>query len=742
MTEPAATPPDGLELAQRCAAEGLRVLPIPHGRKHPTLKAWQDAATTDAATIAAWWSGLYAGHGLGLAPDQLPDGRWWFVVDIDQHGVDGAATWADLCDAHDGAPETVEATTGGGGAHLLFASPTEIRNGRLGDGIDIRGHGGQIVVEPTMHPSGQPYCWVDGSAPWERPIADAPRWLLAMLAPEPVTPERPALPSTTRMDRPGDVWAASTTWDELLTRDGWTYDYTNAEGESFWVRPGKDKREGASATTGYKGSDVLKVFTTSMSHAGLHADETYTKMGYLAATRYGGDFSATRAALEAQGYGTPAPDAAALGLTTLSAAPGAESYAEAVERGDWSPVDLSGALAGHEPPMPTVLCPSSGPPLFYEGRINSLFGESGTGKTWVALAAIVEAIQAGHNAMLIDLEDTPHGIVARLSALGLSDDQIAQQFDYVAPQTPWSAPAREMVAELVAARRHRLIVIDSTGEAMAMGGVKGNNDDEVASWFRHFPRFLADLGPAVLVIDHIPKASDAPQNFAIGSQRKLAAPNGAAYRVDAVKVPSKVDNGLLKIVCAKDRHGNHTKGQPAAMVHIDHQIDGSITVALTAPEAMPRGADGVARPTIYMEKVSRAIESTPKMSRRDVVAVVGGKDKYVSEALGILVAEGYVEAEPRVGRGGGFVYTSATPYRDDMSSHDMSKGVESASSEPRPNRGQPRPEAPGRGSDEPRPHAPSPTGQGRGSAPAPDVTFHEPRPADPGRGSAADWMEL
>ncbi len=641
MPEPTTTPPDGRELAQRCAAVGLRVLPIPHGRKHPTLKAWQDAATTDAETIEAWWSGLYAGHGLGLAPDQLPDGRWWFVVDIDQHGVDGAATWADLCDAHGDAPETVEATTGGGGAHLLFAAPAEIRNGRLGDGIDIRGHGGQIVVEPTIHPSGQPYCWVDGSAPWERAIADAPAWLLALLNPEPVERERPSLSAPARNDRPGDQWAAQTSWAELLERDGWTFDYTDASGETFWVRPGKDKRDGASATTGFMGSDVLKVFTTSMTHAGLNGDETYTKLGYLAATRYNGDHSAAAAALRALGHGDDLPSADALGLTALSGPSGAVAIAEAVERGDWSPFDLSGALSGTEAaPEPTLLAPPVGPALLYPGRVNSMFGESGTGKTWVALAAIVEVIRNGGCAMLIDLEDTPHGIVSRLRALGLTVGQITEQFDYLSPHTPWSAPAREVVAALVSERRHDLVVIDSTGEAMAMGGVKGNNDDEVASWFRHFPRFLADLGPAVLVIDHVPKAADAPSGYAIGSQRKIAAVTGAAYRVEAIKVPSRSTDGLLKVVCAKDRHGAHVKGQTAAMVGIAHGIDGSVVATLSAPDSMPHNNDGTIRPTIYMEKVSRVIEGTPGMSRREVVAAVGGKDKYISEALGLLVAEG------------------------------------------------------------------------------------------------------
>lgn len=741
MTEPAPAPPSGHDLAHQCARTGLRVLPIPHGRKHPTLKAWQNAATTDPATIDAWWTGLYHGHGLGLAPGHLDNDTWWFVVDIDQHGVDGAAVWADICDTYNYEPATVEATTGGGGTHLLYTAPHEIRNGKLADGIDIRGHGGQIVVEPTIHPTGQPYSWIDGQAPWQHPIEPAPPWLLAMLTPGP-EPERP-MTTAARTDRPGDDYAARTTWAEILEPDGWTHDRTAPTGESYWVRPGKNPRDGASATTGYKGSDVLKVFTTA--HPTLRADETYTKLGYLAATRHNGDHTAAARDLETRGYGTPPANPDTLGLTALGAVPGGESIAEAVERGDWSPIDLTDALAGAEPPMPTLLAPTSGPPLIYEGRVNSLFGESGTGKTWVALAAIAEAIHAGEHAILIDLEDTPHGIVSRLQALGLTPDQLTHQFSYLAPQTPWSAPAATAVTELVETLAPALVVIDSTGEAMAMGGVKGNNDDEVATWFRHFPRHLADQGPAVLIIDHIPKATDAPTLFSIGSQRKAAAINGASYRIDAVRVPSKTDNGLLRIVCAKDRHGNHTKGQTSAMVHIDHHIDGTLTLTVTPPDKMPTGPDGAPRPTMYMEKVSRAVEARPKMSRRDVVAAVGGKDKYISEALGILVSEGYVAADPRAGRGGGFVYTSLTPYRDDDHFHAIPERVEKPEPEPRPNRGPTAAHRPGRGSNEPRPLPPTPTGQGRGSDRPQDHQNNEPRPAPSGPRfeppAATDWMD-
>lgn len=87
-------------------------------------------------------------------------------------------------------------------------------------------------------------------------------------------------------DRPGDRWAESVSWRQVLEGDGWTYVRT-ADGVDYWTRPGKDARDGISATVGYKGSNVLKMF--SGSHPHLRQDETYTKFGYLAAVKFGND---------------------------------------------------------------------------------------------------------------------------------------------------------------------------------------------------------------------------------------------------------------------------------------------------------------------------------------------------------------------------------------------------------------------------------------------------------------------
>lgn len=289
--------PTVLDWALEYATYGWRVVPIGPGIKHPKVPAWQNAATSDPATIKNWWTGLYRDHGVGIATG--PASRL-FVLDVDvSFGKHGDDTLAELEERHGQLPATVEVQTGSGGRHLYYRYPADgrtVRNNastRLGPGLDIRGDGGQVLAPPTVHPNGTPYVWVIGQGPLEHRIANAPDWLLELVCeteseplPRPKTETSLPLPS----DPPGARWAATITWRQLLEGDGWTFHHEDQDGETYYTRPGKDRRDGPSATVGHKGSDVLKVFTTS--HPTLRPEETYSKFGYLAATRFAGDMRA------------------------------------------------------------------------------------------------------------------------------------------------------------------------------------------------------------------------------------------------------------------------------------------------------------------------------------------------------------------------------------------------------------------------------------------------------------------
>jgi hypothetical protein len=175
-----------MEAALKYAAHGLGVFPLQWGTKHPFggTNGVKDA-TTDPERIRQMWS-RFPNAGIGMAlSDELG------AVDIDQKkDKDGEATLAALTARHGDLPETVEQRTPTGGRHLLFHTPRPIRctadaPGRpspLGNGIDTRGEGGYIVVEPSRHPNGGTYRWAPGRAPGETPFAEMPGWMSELVA--------------------------------------------------------------------------------------------------------------------------------------------------------------------------------------------------------------------------------------------------------------------------------------------------------------------------------------------------------------------------------------------------------------------------------------------------------------------------------------------------------------------------------------------------------------------------------
>lgn len=642
-----------LDAALRYAANGWRVVPVLPGQKRPALSRWTDAATVEEKKVRAWWEDEHPGAGVGIVTG--PGSGLW-VLDVDDHD-----SLHDLEQRHEKLPPTLTSITGSGGLHLFFRWPVgaEVRNDagrRLGPGLDVRGEGGFVVAAPTVHPNGSEYAWDLGEP--EVPV-DAPQWLVDLVTHEEERPERPARLELARSDRPGDQWAAATSWFDLLVADGWALHHVDRNGEGHWVRPGKDPRDGTSATTNYQGSDVLKVFTSNPP-AGLREGETYTKLGYLAATRWSGDHSAAARFLASQGWGDVEAedvsewiDAGLSGVRdgengerstvgtlvarTIEAAPVPDTGTET--GAGWEFVDLGAILDGsYDPPVPTMGLRKDGVGLLYPGRVHSFSGEPGGGKTWLGLHHVAEVLAWGGTAGIIDYEDTPGAIVARLVALGVDSQAIRERFHYVSPDGPVDRPTVERLVSLAL----DLWIVDSVGEALAVEGMSPNADDEVAQWYRRLPRPLAAGGAAVELLDHVAKDRETRGSWAIGSQRKLAAIDGAAYTVDVVKAPTRDDDGQLKIRCAKDRHGTHRRGLVVAEVAIVNGEAGGIHVVVNRPPT-------TFRPTNLMERISTWMQEheldAPFSKNKIVDNPQGptGQKSALAVALDKLREEGYVE---------------------------------------------------------------------------------------------------
>ena len=88
-------------------------------------------------------------------------------------------------------------------------------------------------------------------------------------------------------------------------------------------------------------------------------------------------------------------------------------------------VDVAAFLAGGlpEPPKPTVLYRQDDHALFYAGKVNVLFGDPECGKSWIAYAAVVEALGDGQTGLILDADHNgPQEILARLLLLGAKPD--------------------------------------------------------------------------------------------------------------------------------------------------------------------------------------------------------------------------------------------------------------------------------------------------------------------------------
>src|SRR4029450_11363994 len=136
--------------------------------------------------------------------------------------------------------------------------------------IETRGEGGFCIIAPSgrsVHPSGKPYVLVNGSFATIATITPEERQDLFSLARtfnEVITTQHENTSQTHERTaggtRPGDLFNACATWEEILEPHGWVKVFER-NGETYWRRP--EKARGVSATTNYADSGLLYVFSTS-----------------------------------------------------------------------------------------------------------------------------------------------------------------------------------------------------------------------------------------------------------------------------------------------------------------------------------------------------------------------------------------------------------------------------------------------------------------------------------------------
>ena len=321
----------------------------------------------------------------------------------------------------------------------------------------------------------------------------------------------------------------------------------------------------------------------------------------------------------------------------------------------WDAVDLDsiiegildGTLTG---PKAGIITRRDGNALLYPGAVHSISGEPGSGKSWFGLIGAIQEMSEGRPVLVIDFEDRADTFVSRLLQLGLDPALLLAHLRYVRPEASLTDQSWTRLA--AHASDCRLVIIDGITEAMTMHGLSLMDNSDAAKWLALIPNRLANLGCAVLQVDHVVKDAESRGRYSIGAQHKLAGITGTAFTALTVKSFGKGEKGHTRIIIQKDKHGDvGPVGVTIADFHLDataYRPSGAAVAPILAWLDTPQEShdeDGNFRPTVLMGRVSEYLQRSPGGSLKAIRLGVRGKAASIDLAVETLIREGFIRTE-------------------------------------------------------------------------------------------------
>ena len=528
-------------------AAGLSCLPAAKARKHPAIGSWKNWQTRlpTEVEVRAWFSNAHDAICVvsGAVSGNLE------CMDFD-NGGELFAAWMEKVDTGLLAKLVIEQTPSGG-YHVCYRceSPVEgnlklargNRDGKLKTLIETRGEGGIFLCAPT-----EGYALQQGdfaSVPTITPDArqallEAARSLDEL--PAASTPTAPAganvgqrgadFAPTGGKDAfdlaPGDDFNARGDVHPLLLAAGWQFAGNNPDGNELWTRPGKDPRNGISAT--YKDGSF---YVFSSNAAPFEPNVMYSPFAVYATLNHNGDYTAAASALLTQGYGKAKSD---LGGVTLNLKPTAAGTTQAEE----GPIPL-GTLKKRFPEMRPVLIDG----FLRIGETMNIIAAPKTGKSWLVTQLCVCVASGtdwfGHvctpgRVLIIDNElheeTSANRIPLVVDAMRRANPSLPNVDDMI---DVWNLRGKwKSIADLSAwlprfrEAGYRMIVIDAFYRALPKD-TDENDNGSIASIYNLIDTFAKQVGCSFVLIHHTSKGNQSQKSITdvgagAGSQSRAA----------------------------------------------------------------------------------------------------------------------------------------------------------------------------------------------------------------------------
>jgi hypothetical protein len=657
-----------LTTALRFANAGIVAVPVAtDGTKRPGLSSWKQYQEVQPTPeeILAWFGAEQQGIGVitGKISGNLEmlelEGRAVAkklhieLREIFEQSAHGEL-WTRLVNGY------MEATPSGG-IHWLYrisdgAIPgnTKIAQAAGEDGgclAETRGEGGFVITAPSggkCHPSGNPWQMSAGSIETIPTFTMTERATIHQyFAMYDEVPKAEWIGEETKprkeggIQSPGDDYETSVTWESILEPLGWTKVYSKGE-STAWRRPGKS--EGISATTNFNGNGKLFVFSTSTI---FNAQSSYSKFAAYTQIEHRGDFRSAATHLRTQGFGAPTD----LRTDWQQIEAGRPSHVqlhdenEEITTSSWIPQEITEMQLEDEPP-PSILKREDGNFILYANKINAIFGESESGKTWIALEAVRQELASRHVVFYLDFEDSARGIKNRLKTMGVPTDRL-RHFRYANPDEGITKGVMDVIQSEIAIHKPSLIVVDGVNAAMNLLGLDLEKNKDATTFSQLILRPMRMENAAILTIDHVTKSKDTRGNYAIGAQAKRADIDGVAIAVDVATPFGRGLDGCLNLKVTKDRPGFVRAICPDAkdlgVANLTSNKDGSIKITITG------GSIQVTTREQKMQEISQFFEAHgSELSQNELRKALRsahieiGNDE-LSATLETLIMSGHIE---------------------------------------------------------------------------------------------------
>ena len=529
-------------------AAGLSCLPATKARKHPAIGSWKNWQTRlpTEVEVRAWFSNPHDAVCVvaGAVSGNLE------CLDFD-NGGELFAAWIEKVDTGLLAQLVIEQTPSGG-YHVCYRceEPVEgnlklargIRDGKQKTLIETRGEGGIFLCAST-----EGYALQQGDFAHLPTISpDARQALLeaARSLDELPAASCPAAPAGVNVGQrgadfvptggkdafdlaPGDDFNARGDIHPLLESAGWQFCGVKSDGNEQWTRPGKDPRNGVSAT--YKDGSF---YVFSSNAAPFEPNVKYSPFAVYATLNHNGDYTAAASALLAQGYGKAKSGADGVTLNLKSSA--ASGIAQAEE----GPIPL-GTLKKRYPEMRPVLIDG----FLRIGETMNIIAAPKTGKSWlVTQLAICVASGTewfGHvctagKVLLIDNElheeTSANRIPLVVEAMRRGNPNLPNVDDMI---DVWNLRGKwKSIADLAAwlprfrEAGYRMIVIDAFYRALPKD-TDENDNGSIASIYNLIDTFAKQVGCSFVLIHHTSKGNQSQKSITdvgagAGSQSRAA----------------------------------------------------------------------------------------------------------------------------------------------------------------------------------------------------------------------------